>query len=142
MAANDPRCGGCGGPHEFDTSVPSVLWNRIVRPIGGSEYLCAACVLKTFAHQRVSFTAVLYGAGFEDLPIAVEIDGQTARMANDLQEEINTRRASAEISFASLRALEAQWREVAETRQPRHGRDLRRCAADLHAWLDAHGVTG
>lgn len=50
-------CGGCGGPHRFDTSVPSVLWNRVIRSQGLSEYLCAACIVREFAKAGVSFTA-------------------------------------------------------------------------------------
>lgn len=54
-------CGGCGGPHEYDTSVPSPLWNRVVREQGLSDYLCASCIVKVFARARTSFTAELYG---------------------------------------------------------------------------------
>lgn len=88
------RCGGCDGPHRFDTSVPSVLWNRVVRAQGLSDYLCTACIVRAFAKAGVSFTATLYGDGFDGLPIAVEINGATATTAHEVSEQNNTLRAA------------------------------------------------
>ena len=41
-------CGNCGGPYIYDTSVPSAVWNAVIRTKGMSEYLCAACILGEF----------------------------------------------------------------------------------------------
>lgn len=82
-------CGGCGGPYDFDTSVPSVLWNRIVRAHGGNEYLCTGCVVATFARARQSFTARLSGAGFDGLPIEVRIESKAATDVLEVQSENN-----------------------------------------------------
>ena len=83
LVGNEAResntCGGCGGPHQFDTSVPSVLWNRVVRPLGISDYLCATCILKAFAAAGVSFTAELWGDGFDGMPIEVVIGSDIYR---------------------------------------------------------------
>ena len=98
-------CGYCGGPHRFDTSVPSVLWNAVIRPLGGSEYLCLTCVAEAFARQGTSFTATLWGAGFNGLPIAVEINGAASTAAHDLGEENNWLRAA--LSEVYDRAREA-----------------------------------
>ena len=65
-------CGGCGGPHRFDTSVPSVLWNRVIRPLDIGEYLCLTCIVREFAKAGISFTATLWGDGLGGLPIAGE----------------------------------------------------------------------
>jgi hypothetical protein len=111
-------CGGCGGPHQFDTSVPSVLWNRVVRPLGGSEYLCTSCVLKAFARAGVSFTAELYGDGFGGLPIEVRIADQAATSAAEINDENNNLRAAlSNIKDCSTKALERVCRVPAE-REP------------------------
>ena len=58
----DPlRCGGCGGPHPFDTSVPSPLWNRVIRDGGLSDFLCTTCIVLAFVKAGESFEAELYG---------------------------------------------------------------------------------
>ena len=87
MEAKRPACGGCGGPHLFDTSVPSVLWNRVIRPQGTSEYLCTSCIVRAFARAGMSFTATLWGDGFNGLPLAVEVNGATATVAYELSEQ-------------------------------------------------------
>ena len=87
-------CGGCGGPHRFDTSVPSVLWNRVIRPLDIGEYLCLACIVREFARAGVSFTATLWGDGFDGLPIAVEVNGAASRAAYELNEENNRLRST------------------------------------------------
>lgn len=86
---DDDHCGECGGHCAFEASVPSVLWNRVVRPLGGSEYLCLACIVKAFARAGVSFTAELSGDGFHGLPIAVEINGAVSTAPQELNEENN-----------------------------------------------------
>lgn len=69
-------CGGCGGPYQFDTTIPSPLWNRVVRETGGSEYLCLTCIVRRFAEAGESFTAELWSTDIEQFggyPIAVQM---------------------------------------------------------------------
>lgn len=56
-------CGGCGGPYAWDTTIQSEVWNRVVRPLGISEYLCTNCILRLFAARGEGFTAELWGGG-------------------------------------------------------------------------------
>lgn len=58
----NPPCGLCGGPHPYDTSVPSILWNAVVRVRALPEYLCLTCIVRIFAQSGESFTAELIGA--------------------------------------------------------------------------------
>lgn len=80
-------CGLCGGPHRFDTSVPSALWNAVVRARGLPDYLCTTCVVEAFATANASFPAELYGAGFHGLPLSVEVNGAASRAAALLNDE-------------------------------------------------------
>lgn len=86
-------CGRCGGPYLFDTTLPSVLWNRVVRPLNGPETLCLSCIVRIFAEAAESFTATLSGTGayyvFNGLPIEVIINGENAQDAAALGEENN-----------------------------------------------------
>lgn len=66
-----PPCAQCGGPHPFDFSVPSDLWNLVIREAGLPDFLCATCILRAFARSRVNLTATLWGDGFEGLPITI-----------------------------------------------------------------------
>lgn len=94
------RCGGCGGPYQFDTTIPSDIWNRVVRPLGGSEYLCATCILTIFAERGESFTAELWSTrieAFAGLPISVTVGrSPVADPASDLRTLIEKWRAEAE----------------------------------------------
>lgn len=54
-------CGKCGGPHRFDTSVPSHQWNRVIRAAGLPDYLCTTCIVAAFVLAKEGFTAELYG---------------------------------------------------------------------------------
>ena len=94
------NCDACDRPCAFETSVPSVLWNRVVRAQGLDEYLCAACIVRIFAKAGVSFTAELHGDGFNGLPIAVEINGAASTAPIELSEENNRLR----VALAALRA--------------------------------------
>lgn len=89
-------CGGCGGPHRYDTSVPSVLWNKVVRARGFSDYLCATCILEVFAKagEGVSFHAQLYGAGFAGTHVEVRINGKESEAVARLQDENNRLRVA------------------------------------------------
>jgi hypothetical protein len=103
--AGTPPCGGCGGPHPFDTSIPSVLWNEVVRPSGGSDYLCATCILRLFAAAGRGFVAELYGEGFHGLPIEVTVNGEAAQAAAKIQDENNLLRHQLREANAQLTAL-------------------------------------
>lgn len=72
-----PPCMGCGGPHRFDTSIPSALWNKVIRGADLPDYLCTSCIVAAFVRAGVSFTAELYGEPVNrpgDVPtIAVQV---------------------------------------------------------------------
>lgn len=85
--AQNPRCQGCGGPHPFDTSVPSVVWNRAIRENGIPDYLCLTCIVKAFAYFGDSFTAELWGGQFDGLPIEVRFRGTIAEDAKRISDE-------------------------------------------------------
>lgn len=53
-------CQRCSGPHEFDTSVPSELWNTVVRP-RGFDTLCLNCIVVLFVEAGVDLRATLWG---------------------------------------------------------------------------------
>jgi hypothetical protein len=89
----NPPCCGCGGPHLFDTVVPSVRWNAVIRAAGLPDYLCASCVVKAFAERVESFTATLWGQSFNGLPIEVYIAGKPALDAAAVSEENTSLRA-------------------------------------------------
>ncbi len=75
---SETKCDGCQGVYRFDTSVPSVLWNRVMRADGveRSELLCAACIVRVFAKAGESFTATLFGDGFNGVRIEVQINAR------------------------------------------------------------------
>jgi hypothetical protein len=81
-------CSRCGGPCPFDTSLPSVLWNGVIRAQGLPDYLCTTCIVRAFAKAGVSFTATLWGDDFGGLPIEVRVNDAVARSADLLQEDI------------------------------------------------------
>jgi hypothetical protein len=61
-----PPCRSCGGPHPFDTSVPSEAWNRVIKGRGLPDYLCLSCIVQAFAAAGEGFTAKLFGPGLPD----------------------------------------------------------------------------
>lgn len=71
--ASDPPCQQCGGPHRFDTSVPSEAWNRVIRAAGLPDYLCAACVLAAFVRAGEPLDATLCGDGFTGERVALRV---------------------------------------------------------------------
>lgn len=91
QAAGD-GCGQCGGPHDFDTSIPSVVWNQVIRARGLSDYLCMACIIREFARVGQGFTATLWSEEFNGIPIEVIVNGQNAKDASLIQEENNSLR--------------------------------------------------
>lgn len=84
------KCGRCGGPHRFDTSVPSPLWNAVVRAQGLSEYLCASCVLEVFVLAGESFTATLWSDDLKGDTVEVLVHSRESLGAALLVDE-NTR---------------------------------------------------
>ncbi len=69
--AERPPCSGCGGPHPFDTTVPSVRWNAVIRKAGLPEYLCLTCIVSAFVKAGESFTAELIGGEHNFEPIEI-----------------------------------------------------------------------
>lgn len=88
-----PVCSGCGGPHPFDTSIPSVVWNRVIRDGGLPDYLCTTCIIRAFALAGVSFTATLWSPEFHGLPIHVMVRDHVATDAAAISEENTQLRA-------------------------------------------------
>lgn len=62
---DNPKCQRCGGPHQFDTSIASPLWNRVIRDTGEADYLCASCIVLLFVRAETSFEAELFGAAVD-----------------------------------------------------------------------------
>ncbi len=90
----NPPCGLCGGPHPFDTTVPSVIWNRIVRAQGLPDYLCLTCIVRAFVAAKESFTAELIGINIATTAIEVRVDSRDARDAVLVSEENTELRAA------------------------------------------------
>jgi hypothetical protein len=123
-------CQGCGGVYRFDTSVPSVLWNRVIRAQGLPEYLCTACILRAFAKAGVSFTAELCGDEFDRLPIEFTINGAESTAVLEVQDENNDLRCS-------LRDVEAKLVQAEQEKAAaNHGR---KAAEDNQVrWMRLH----
>ena len=87
-------CGGCGGPHRYDTSVPSAVWNEVIRARGLDEGLCTNCILEEFARLGRSFTAELYGSevGLSGVAVEFRINAREAQDAALIQTENNALR--------------------------------------------------
>jgi hypothetical protein len=81
------QCYLCGGPHQFDTSVPSVKWNLVIRAQGLPEYLCTTCIVRAFVKAGVSFTAQLYGDGFHGDAIEIRVNDAVANDAALIQDQ-------------------------------------------------------
>lgn len=67
------KCPGCGGPYPFEMSIPSTLWNQVVRPAGLPDDLCPTCIVQVFTRAGVSFSANLSGHGVWDAAIVVNV---------------------------------------------------------------------
>jgi hypothetical protein len=109
MTANPP-CNGCGGPHPFDTSVPSVRWNAVIRKAGLPDYLCLTCIVSAFVRAGESFTAELIGEEHPFEPIEVRTRGQVATDAQALSAENTRLRAELTRLQEALDGLIRQWR--------------------------------
>jgi len=90
----NPPCGQCGGPHPFDTTIPSAVWNATIRAQGLPDYLCLTCIVRAFACAGQSFTAELIGGPFHGgLPIEVRVRGDVATDAARISDENTALRA-------------------------------------------------
>lgn len=81
------RCAGCGGPHDFDTSIPTTVWNRVIRAQNLPEYLCTTCIVREFVKADEGVTAQLWGDGFNGVSIEVVVNGKNANDATEVSEE-------------------------------------------------------
>lgn len=100
-------CAACGGPHRFDTTVPSVVWNEVIRAGGLPEYLCTTCIIEAFVKIDQSFTATLWGEDFHGSSIEVQVNQRPATDAARIQAENDRLRAR-------LRVLEEEHREATD----------------------------
>jgi len=90
----NPPCSRCGGPHPFDTTVPSVVWNSVIRARQLADYLCLTCIVAAFAKEGRSFTAELIGGAFTmPITIEVQVNGDVAQDAALISDENTTLRA-------------------------------------------------
>lgn len=108
-------CGGCGGPHAFDTSIPSAVWNRVIRAKGLSEYLCMSCIVREFVKVGRSFTAELSGSGFSGVPIEIRVRGEVAQDASVVSDENNRLRVDAFDRRKEVGRLQAEVKHLTET---------------------------
>ena len=104
----NPSCSGCGGPHPFDTTVPSVVWNAVIRARHLPDYLCLTCIVKAFVEEGRSFTAELIGGGFHGSPIEIRVNGIVAQDAACTSEENTRLRTALYASEARIAALERE----------------------------------
>jgi hypothetical protein len=104
----EPPCSLCGGPHPFETTVPSVVWNRVVRQQGLPEYLCLTCIVKAFSAAGESFTAQLWGGNFEGQTIEVRIGGAAALYVAELSDENTRLRGELDACEQHVKILQAQ----------------------------------
>lgn len=79
-------CRGCGGPHPFDTQVPSPSWKRVIRDAGIPDFLCATCIVAAFTRAGEGFTAELRGQGFDGVAVEFRVGGKVATDALELFE--------------------------------------------------------
>jgi len=109
----NPSCSLCGGPHPFDTTVPSVVWNSVIRAGGLPDYLCLTCIVEAFACIGRSFTAELIGGSFPGgLPIEFRINGQVAEDAADISDENTHLRACLTAERQARETLEQALRHI------------------------------
>lgn len=106
--SNEPPCGGCGGPHPFDTVVPSAVWNEVIRAQGLSEFLCLTCIVKEFAKMSRSFTVELWGDVFNGTPIEIRIDNQVSQDAATISDENTSLRARYRVLLEAIIEHHAQ----------------------------------
>jgi hypothetical protein len=136
----NPACQGCGGPHPFDTSVPSVRWNAVIRANHYPDYLCLTCIVKAFALGNESFTATLWGGFFDGLPISVRVNDQPSIDAAAVSVENTALRVvNADLS----RVARGAWHMLQSLLAVRDGipdDSLRTMAAALHRAIEKAGL--
>lgn len=88
--ATNPPCAMCDGPHPFDTTIPSVVWNQVIRAQELPDYLCLTCIVRVFAESGRSFTAQLWSPTFNGTALEIIVNGQVANDAVIVSDE-NTR---------------------------------------------------
>lgn len=124
-----PKCSGCGGPHRFDTSLPSPQWNRCIRGVGLSDHLCTSCILLALIDAGESFFATLWGPKLNGVPIEVRINGAEAQTFKETEEHLMDRIGSlVNERDEALSALRAQSARIAELQSALA--DARRTAAE------------
>lgn len=69
-------CQLCGGPYPIDISIPSSQWNAVIRESGLPDFLCFSCIIIAFAKAGKSFTATLWGDGFQGLSVTILVNKQ------------------------------------------------------------------
>jgi hypothetical protein len=129
------RCQGCGGRYDFDTSVPSAVWNEVIRGGGFPDYLCASCILAAFVKAGRSFTATLWGEPFSGIPVEVKINGRGALDAEAVSAENNALRIQVRELTDQLAAVERAALPPQQEHPPLY--------ADEHGdWKAAHSGIG
>jgi hypothetical protein len=128
---NQPRCNGCGGPCPYEMSIPSVLWNRVIRadgPEGDNEYLCPTCIIHAFAGARVSFAAILSGDGVSGVHLEVSFDGESGLLGAlaSVQEENNRLRLDVARLQVKARSEDRRMAASWDTRRRKYGPSGRR----------------
>ena len=106
--SDTPPCTLCGGPHPFDTTIPAIIWNSVVRAAGLPEYLCLSCIITAFAEKKISFTAVL-GIRGNAIPVEISIDSRSSQDAAIISNENTQLRAR-------IRELENDLEEIRSNR--------------------------
>ena len=104
----DSLCQWCGGPHGYDTSVPSVMWNQNIRAAGLPDYLCLSCIVRAFARHGQSFTATLWGQEFNGTALEVRVDEAEALDARAVSDENTNLRAQLQAAEAACAQLQQE----------------------------------
>lgn len=81
------QCQKCGGPYRFDTSLPSPVWNRVIRGYDLPDTLCVSCILEAFVNAGVGFQATLSGCGLDGAVIEVTVNGKGGNEVTLLENE-------------------------------------------------------
>lgn len=125
-AALPLACGGCNGPHPYDTTIPSAVWNAIIRAQNLPDYLCLTCIVRAFALAGQGFTATLWDADLKGMAVEFRIGGWVAEDAVIVQDENNRLRYA---------------RQAAEARAARYRKALEEIADTFEIdWAEAQGI--
>ena len=139
------RCDNCGGEYRFDTSIPSPVWNEVVRAKGGSEFLCIQCVVLAFVQAGRAVRATLWGdnEGVTETEIFIrpkgtdeshaECHAQEERLLGRIGELHNKLAAIRAVPAGDLVSRKAVLEIISQTRVGERDSDLRSIAAAIHA---------